>query len=432
MIYNIKDFGAVADGKTINTKAIQNAIDTCFENGGGQVLAENGTYMFGTIVLRSNVELHIAANATLLGSPNMEDYPEREDVKHIKKGLAPRTQNACYIYCEESENVAITGLGKIDCNGKSFVVPLKSLDEWKSSVVLSGPDPQAWRFVRIPGPTPPRVIFFAGCKNVKFEDFTVINQPAGWCMWITDCDYVSCDKLKINCEVEYPNNDGIHINSSRNVTVSNCDITCGDDCIIVRANNKALPQPKICEKITVTNCNLTSYSAGVRIGWCCDGVIRNCTFSNIVMTDCSTGIDIRLPAMNPNPEEVWVNDFGIEETLIENFTFDNIIMDKVFSEPVKLWIHANTEWSRVKAFRNMYFSNIHTSSPQGIQIEGRPENIIKNIRFSDCTFTTVPYSVFNDTQYHGSARAELSHGVFPLLKYCDGVVFNNVEFRNED
>ena len=68
MIFNIKDFGAVADGKTLNTTAIQNTIDACYESGGGQVLVEGGVYMFGTIVLRSNVELHIAANATLLGS----------------------------------------------------------------------------------------------------------------------------------------------------------------------------------------------------------------------------------------------------------------------------------------------------------------------------------------------------------------------------
>lgn len=417
MIYNIKDFGAIADGKTLNTQAIQKAIDTCHKDGGGRVLVENGIYMFGTIVLRSNVELHIAANATLLGSPRMEDYPEREDVKHIKKGQAPRTRNACYIYCEESENVAITGMGKIDCNGKSFVVQDQNYG--------------AWKYSRIKGPTPPRVIFFAGCRNVKFEDFTVVNQPAGWCMWITDCDFAFCDRLKIECEVEYPNNDGIHINSSRNVTVSNCDIICGDDCLVVRANNKALPEPKVCEKVTITNCNLTSYSGGIRVGWCNDGVIRNCTFSNLVMRDCSVGVDIRLPALNPEPEVKWHNDFGIEETLIENLSFNNIIMDNIFSEPVKLSIHPKTEWCHVKAFRNLYFSNIHASSPQGIQIEGRPENKIENIRFSDCTFTTIGYDKFTDSEFHGASHAKNNHGPFPLIKNADGIVFNNVEFKSE-
>ena len=107
------------------------------------------------------------------------------------------------------------------------------------------------------------------------------NQPSGWSYWIHDCDYVSFNKCKIIANVQYPNNDGIHINSSRNVTVSNCDISCGDDCIIVRANNLSLAENKVCEKVTVTNCNLTSYANGIRIGWMGDGVIRNCSFSNI-------------------------------------------------------------------------------------------------------------------------------------------------------
>ena len=299
MVFNIKDFGAVADGITMNTYAIQKAIDTCYENGGGQVLVEGGTYMFGTIVLHSNVELHIAANATLLGSPRCEDYPERPDVKHVDSEKLPRWRNACYIYCEESENVSITGMGKIDCNGKYFVRTVEN--------------PTYWTYDRIKAPTPPRVVFFAGCKNVKITDITMVNQPAGWSYWIHDCDYVAFDRVKIFAEVEYPNNDGIHINSSRNVTISNCDITCGDDSIIVRANNASLAENKVCEKVCVTNCNLTSYSGGIRIGWKNDGVIRNCSFSNIVMTDTSSGVDITLPHFLFDPEKLWVTTFTDDE-----------------------------------------------------------------------------------------------------------------------
>lgn len=416
MVYNIKDFGAIADGTTLCTKAIQSAIDACFENGGGRVLVENGVYMFGTIVLRSNVELHLDPGAVLFGSPRMEDYPERE-VKHINSAKLPRWQNACYIYCEDSENVSITGMGKIDCNGKAFVVPVDTDSTWK--------------YHRIPGPTPPRVIFFAGCRNVKFEDFTVINQPAGWCYWIHDCDYVTCRGLRIASEVEYPNNDGIHINCSRNVTVSDCDISCGDDCIIVRANNSSLPENKICEKVSVTNCNLTSYSGGIRIGWCCDGTIRNCTFSNLVMTDTTVGIDIRLPALAYDPKNPSTADVGREATQIENLSFSNIVMDNIFAEPIKLWISPNTELCKVDGIRNLTFSNIHASSPRGIQVEGRAENIIENIRFSDSTFTVIDYSHFSDERCHGAANAAASHGSYPRLLFCDRVVFNSVEFMRD-
>ena len=104
MTYNIKDFGAIGDGGSLNTEAIQNAIDTCHKNGGGRVLVEGGTYLFGSITLKSGVELHIAANTMLLGSQRCEDYPEREDVFHVKSELLPRWRNACYIYAEKSEN----------------------------------------------------------------------------------------------------------------------------------------------------------------------------------------------------------------------------------------------------------------------------------------------------------------------------------------
>lgn len=414
MIFNIKDFGAVADGKTLNTAAIQKAIDACFEAGGGQVLVEGGVYMFGTIVLRSNVELHIASNATLLGSPRCEDYPERTDVKHVNSEKLPRWRNACYIYCEESENVSVTGMGKIDCNGKFFVREVEN--------------PTYWFYHRIKAPTPPRVVFFAGCKNVKITDITMINQPAGWSYWIHDCDYVSFDRVKIFAEVEYPNNDGIHINSSRNVTISNCDITCGDDSIVVRANNASLAENKVCEKVCVTNCNLTSYSGGIRIGWKNDGVIRNCIFSNLVMTDTSIGVDITLPHFLFDPEKLWTADMGREATLIENMTFSNIIMDNVYGEPIKIQIAKNPE-TRIDAIRNLYFSGIRARGPRGIRLEGRDENHLDNIRFSDCNFEVTDYSAFNNREYHGAQGVEQSHGGYPYISCCDRAIFDNVEFQ---
>lgn len=412
MVYNIKDYGAVADGKTLNTAAIQRTIDACFENGGGRVLVEGGTYMFGTVIMRSNVELHIAANATLLGSPRCEDYPERDDVKHVRSELLPRWRNACYIFCEESENISITGMGTIDCNGHHFVRPVEN--------------PKGWMYKRIDAPTPPRVVFFTGCKNVKIEDVTMINQPSGWSYWIHDCDYVTFDKLKIFAEVEYPNNDGIHINSSRNVTVSNCDITCGDDCVVVRANNVSLSENKVCEKVTVTNCNLTSYASGIRIGWMNDGVIRNCTFSNIVMTDTSAGIAIQLPHLTN--KSASTSDQGRESTLIENLSFNNIIMDAVFGSPVRITI-AEDAGTTVDAVRNIYFSSLHTRGPRGIRIMGRKQNHVDNIRFSNCTFEITDYSAFNGRTNHGPENISKSHGGYPKLEFCDRVVFDNVEFQ---
>jgi len=414
MVFDIRDFGAIADGKTLNTVAIQKSINACRNNGGGRVLVSGGVYMFGTIILYSNIELHIDATATLLGSPRCEDYPERSDVKHVNSNKLPRFRNACYIYCEESENVSITGMGKIDCNGESFVEPEVN--------------PRHWLYKRIDAPTPPRVVFFAGCKNVKIEDVTMVNQPAGWSYWIHDCDYVSFDKVKIFAEVEYPNNDGIHINSSRNVTISNCDITCGDDCLVVRANNASLSENKICERVSVTNCNLTSYSGGIRIGWKNCGVIRNCTFSNIVMTDTSMGVDISLPHFTFDPTKMYTIDMGREATLIENISFNNIIMDNVYGEPVRIKLADNPE-TLIEGVRNLSFSNIQARGPRGILLKGREENHLDNIRFSDCVFEITDYSAFRNEEMHGARRKDDSHGGYPKIEWCDKVVFDNVEIN---
>ncbi len=414
MVYNIKDFGAVADAQTLNNNSIQAAIDACFENGGGRVLVEGGVYMFSTLTMRSNVELHIAANATLLGSPRCEDYIKREGVKHVNSELLPRWKNTCYIFCEESENIAITGQGKIDCNGQSFVRPATKK--------------HLWQYERIDAPTPPRVVFFTGCKNIKVEDVTMINQPSGWSYWIHDCDYVTFDKVTIVADVEYPNNDGIHINSSRNVNISNCNITCGDDCIVVRANNVSLPENKVCERVTVTNCNLTSYASGIRIAWKNDGTIRNCVFSNIVVTDTSVGIAIDLPAFKFNPELMYTSDMGREATLVENLSFNNIIMDGIYGPPISIVIE-NSESTLVEAIRNIYFSNIHAKGPCGLLINGRESNHIDSVRFSDCTFEITDYSPFGGKTHHGGQNTIKNHGSYPKLNYCDRVIFNNVEFQ---
>ncbi len=410
----ISEMGAVGDGATLNTAIIQKAIDACAANGGGSVIISGGRYLTGTIILKENVDLHLAADGVLLGSPRCEDYPEREDVKHVMTDHLPRWRNACLIYAEECANISITGMGTIDCNGKSFVRKKEG-------------NTACWDYERIDAPTPPRVVFFAGCRNVRIEDVTMVNQPSGWSYWVTDCDYVTFDRLKILAEVNYPNNDGIHINCSRNVTVSNCMITTGDDCLVVRANSAALRENRVCEKVVISNCTLTSYSGGIRIGWTNDGVIRNCSFSNIVMTDTSIGISIHLPHMVPDRRYTHTADMGREDTLIENLTFSNIIMDHTASLPIKIRIDPNPGL-RCRAIRNLYFSNIHANGPELPKISGRRETVIENISFSDCSFVMTDGSEFEHLSTHGACE-HYDGGFYPMhMQYVKNITFHNTRF----
>lgn len=415
MIYDIKNFGAVGDGKTLCTAALQQAIDSCAAAGGGRVLISDGRYMSGTIKLRSGVDLHIASNGVLLGSPDCKDYPEPENMLHTTRELLPRERGACFIYAEEAENISITGMGRIDCNGTAFV---KKKDE---------ADWRCWVYERIDAPTPPRVVFFTGCKNVKVTDVTMVNQPAGWSYWIHDCDYVTFDRCKVIADVHYPNNDGIHINCSRNVNVSNCDITCGDDCIIVRANCSSLKENKVCEKVTVTNCNLTSWSSGIRIGWINDGTIRNCTFSNLVMTDTSVGIGIALPQRRG---ETRLSDEGRQNTLIENLSFNNIIMDGINANSVLVFV-ADCENTHVEAIRSLYFSGIRARAAAHPVLYGRRDVIIENVQFTNCTFER--RGSFN--RCHGGwgslGYVKEHSGGSIIMNYVKNVTVNNTSFSNE-
>lgn len=410
--FDIREYGAVGDGVTLNTRAIQAAIDACAAKGCGCVLVSEGTYKTGTICLKTGVTLHIDADAVLLGSEKCEDYPERDDVKHVNSPLLPRARNACMIYADECENIGISGMGVIDCNGENFIYRVDS--------------DKGLHYKRIDAPTPPRVVFFAGCKNVKITDITMINQPAGWSYWIHDCDYVTIDRCKIKANLDYPNNDGIHINSSRNVTVSNCMISCSDDSLVIRANNSSLSENKVCEKVTVTNCNLTSYSGGVRVGWKQDGIIRNCTFSNLVMTDTSCGISILLPC-HSSPR---IPDQGREDTKIENLMFSHIIMDGIYSHPLFISVGENPP-AHCAGISNISFSDIQARALEFPYFAGRKDCIIKNIRLSNCNFEKVSSEELPGRDTHGCAIYNYKPDL-PPFRFCENVVLDNTSFTSLD
>lgn len=421
MVFDIKDYGAVADPGVVNTKAIQAAIDACNAAGGGKVVVSGGVYITGTLVMKSYVELSVEASGELLASPNcgkyedgqtfdtsrpypynvsssgaIEDYGDYPEIEkeHVEVDALPRNRGTCLIYAENAENFAITGMGKINGNGPAFteVAPKEAI--------------HYTYYRRIHAPTPPREVFLTGCRNVCIENITIVDPPAGWSYWIHDCDYVTFDKVKILADQKYPNNDGIHINCSRNVTVSNASLVCSDDCIIIRANSRSLKENKSCENVTITNCNLNTPAGGIRIGFVNDGVIRNCVMSNVVMTNNHAGVFIEFP-----DQELIQSDFGREYSVVEDLSFSNIIMDNVYY-PV-LIIMGKSEKTLIKSVRRLYFSDIRARCGALPYIRGRSGNRIEDIHFSNCTFRC------------GSETPN------PVMEYTNDISFTNTRFITE-
>ncbi len=269
---------------------------------------------------------------------------------------------------------------------------------------------------------PARVVFFFGCRNVLVKDVLMVNQYGGWGYWICDCYNVHFDRVQIRSAVDIPNNDGIHINCCSDVTISNCNITSGDDSIVIRAYGALLHEVKPCERVTVTNCNLTSHTCGVRIGYIDDGVMRNMTFSNLNITHSSMPLCIRLPG---NSASLRMSDQGVEDSFVENISFSNIIIDKCYNFPVRLEIE---EYCRCKAMRNIYFNGIHASGAKMPRIKGRPDCHIENVFFTDCHFTHVRYEDI-PTKFAARMAKYEKPMAWPDFSCVDNLVLNGTFFN---
>lgn len=437
---DVRNYGAVGDGVTLNTKAIQAAIDDCSAHGGGQVILAEGSYLSGRIDLKSGVDLHIERDAVLLGSSSAENFPDVV-TDFWDTEYAPRFNKRCFIYAENCEDIAITGRGAIDCQGQFYVRPMTEeeirnrptmsymrlpmplpdgsapLDE-STTMVGAAPHPLDPRSTSL---APARVVMIVGCRNVLVEDITMRNQPAGWSYWINGCFNVHFHRAQIRAAVDMPNNDGIHINCCSDVTISDCNISTGDDCIVIRAYSAPLKKNTPCEKVAVTNCNLTSHACAVRVGWINDGVIRNCTLSNLNITESACALNMFLPG---NPDSRRMSDQGNEATRIENISFSNITIDRNYGAPINIRIAEN---NLCETIRNIYFDNIHAFGAQMPNVVGRPDCHPKNIYFNNCHFTQVPYE---DIPTKFAARmAEFGNKLGqPKFRSVDNLVLNNTVF----
>ena len=410
--FDIREFGAVGDSVTMNTHAIQKTIDACGEAGGGRVTIAEGRYLSGFIRMRSGVELHIENDGLLLASENTQDFPEIE-TDFWRTEFAPRFNKRCFIYAEGCNNIAFTGRGEINCQGVKYCEKNPDESQWA-----------LWLYRRSKPDSIARMVFLIGCTDVLIEGLSLVDPAAGWSYWICDCDRVNVDRIKILANLHHPNSDGIHINCSRDVTVSNSVIQCGDDAIICRAYSSPLYAPKPCERVVITNCSITSYCNAIRIGWFNDGVIRDCTFSNLVFTNSNGGIGIVLPS---TPETGRGSDQGEEHTFIEGLCFDNIRIDRHYGEPISIKIE---DRCLVKAIRDIYFRGIHSVSAYMPMFYGRPDVKLQNINIVQSSFKIRPVEIHRDKPPLRSCNFGKKTGAVPNFSYMENFRMDGVEISD--
>ncbi len=260
---NIKDYGAVGDGVTLDTAAIQRAVDA-----GGMVYIPEGIYRTGTIYLKSNGGLHLAPGATLIASHEREDYNADDFCQQNRVFTSEFVTGAHLITAVEQENVIIEGHGTIDGEGHYWMN--------ESNPIPYAPEEYA------PNPERPgQMIFLCECKNVHVTDVNIVNGSY-WHLFFHGCEDVFVRGVTIRGDRPRWTNDGIDIDCCKRVTVSDCIIDVGDDAIAIRAHKEPLLHSDgICENVTITNSVIRAdRDYGIRIGVGA-GIIRNCMICNM-------------------------------------------------------------------------------------------------------------------------------------------------------
>ena len=283
---NILDYGAQKNSTSLSTNAIQAAIDACAASGGGRVTVPAGTYVSGTVWLADNVELHLAHDSVIKASGDLDDY-NTEDAypQNFSSRINEKWLGKHLIIAHECKNVAITGTGTLDGNGAHFFSEPEfySAYVWRAGV-RTAKDEEICR--------PGQLVCFIECQNVRVEGINVTNQPC-WGIFFHGCEQVSVRALHTKNDPTFFNSDGIDIDCCRFVTVSDCVIDTGDDCIAIRGAEKKLGSgSRPCEFVTVTNCVLGSSSNAISLG-VGTGNIRHVRISNITITRAAPALTLQ-------------------------------------------------------------------------------------------------------------------------------------------
>jgi polygalacturonase len=432
-IFDVQEYGAVGDGKTLDTPAINKAIEGAHAEGGGTVYFPAGTYLCYSIRLRSNVGLYLGNGATILAAePKAEvgyDLPEPNPWgdEHKYQDFGHSHWHNSLIWGENLENISIIGPGKIDGS--------KGLSHG-----LGG---------REGGNIGDKAIALKLCRNVIIKDITMY-MCGHFCILPTGVDNFTIDNIKIDT-----NRDGINIDCCRNVHISNCSVNSPNDDAIVLKSSYALGYARATENVTITNCQVTGYDLGtfldgtfkrtqqyapdrggvtgrIKFGTESNGGFKNITISNCVFDRC--------------------RGFALETVdggLLEDVTITNITMRDITNSPFFLRLGKRMrgpEGVSVGKLRRVNISNVivYNSEPRyGSLIMGIPGHDIEDVQLSNIRMLVkggapkehaaveVPEleTGYPDPRMFGEIPA---FGFF--IRHVKGIEMNNVEvsYINED
>lgn len=412
---SIAKFGAVPDGHFLNTKAINNAIDACNKKGGGVVLIPSGLWLTGPIVLKSNVNLHIAAGATLLFTADKSQYPL---VEANWEGL-PQMRNQSPVSATGAVNIAITGKGIIDGNGDGWrAVKSDKLTagQWKKLVESGGvlsEDKKTWYpseaymkaskgpanpgqilpgrdaayFASIKDFLRPNMVLITNCKYILLEGVTFQNSAA-WCLHPLMNEHLTVRNVFVKNPWYAQNGDGIDVESCSNVLIENSTFDVGDDALCMKSGRDAEGRKRgmPTQNVIIRNCTVYASHGGFVIGSEMSGGARNLYISNCTFIGTDIGLRFKTARGRGGVvENIFIKDIYMKDIPAEAILFDMYYMAK---DPVPL-LGEKRELPKAEfkpvdettpVFKNFHISNVYCNgAAKGIFLRGVPEMHVKDI-----------------------------------------------------
>ena len=362
-VFDVRQFGAKGDGKTLDTAAIQKALDECGQAAGGTVKFSRGTYLSQPLTLRTKTTVLLDAGATLLACTNQSDFMKVPgDWLKAKSGgdFIP------FISGKDLTEVTFTGKGTIDGNGAVWWEEAEKARQKVSGYTLPRPN----------------LIVLTRCKNVRLENLTVQNSPK-FHFVPTECEGVVISNVTVLAPVHAANTDAIDPSGCKNVLITKCRIDVGDDNVAIKAGKKVEGREFACEDITVTDCTFL-HGHGMSIGSETSGGVRNVTVRNCTFENTENGLRIKSQRGKGG--------------IVENISYSDITMKNV-NPAITLTCYymnnsagdaarpavagdnsAQVTASNTPVYRNIHISNLKATCPQvaGI-ITGLPGSMISNV-----------------------------------------------------
>ena len=358
--YNIVEYGAKSDTTVLSTLALQQAIDRCSQAGGGRVVVSAGMYKTGSIELRSHVELHLEAGATLYGSTRLEDYREQRTDYVSLRTWGPTIQ---LFFADGVQDVTISGQGTIDGRGAAF----RKLS-WNDE-----------------GITRPHLLRFVQSRDITLRDVTLRNSGC-WMQHYLACDRVHITGIKVFNRNNY-NNDALDLDGCHDVVVSDMMADSDDDGITLKSTS-----PRLCENITIQNCIVSSHCNAIKLGTETNGGFRNINISNCVVKpseDQSSQFFGDSLKRGTSALSLEITDGGV----LENVNVSNIVVEGTESPIfIRLGNRArgyakDVPVGGVGRIRGVHLSNIvvNNAGRTGCSITGLPGHPVEDVWLSDIT-----------------------------------------------